>query len=77
MIKENIIEYITLCIGVFANNLGISNFHAYQYLKKYKAIRFLIDYYDIEHTLSIDEAIEDCVNICQRNGGSLKLNKIN
>lgn len=49
MIKENIIEYITLCIGVFANNFGISNSHAYQYLKKYQAIKFLIDYYKMEY----------------------------
>ena len=49
MIKENIIEYITLCIGVFANNFGISNFHAYQDLKKYKAIKFLIDFYKMEY----------------------------
>ena len=75
MIKENIIEYITLCIGVFANSFGISNFRAYQYLKRYKAIRFLIDYYEIESLateltlmlmedkhLSMEEALDTVYN---------------
>ena len=34
------------------------------------------DYYDIEHTFSIDEAVEDLTVICQRNGGALAWNYI-
>ncbi|MDD6431474.1 MAG: DUF3791 domain-containing protein, partial [Ruminococcus sp.] len=39
------------------------------FLYDYKAIDFLKECYDIEHTLSFDDAIEDMERICANNGG--------
>ena len=68
---SNRIAYLVACVGAFAERFGISNQHAYQYLKTYKGTDFLRDFYDIEHTFSIEEAVDDMMRICQRNGGTL------
>ena len=44
---------------------------AFQFLYEHKAIAFLKDCYEIEHTLSFDDAIEDMERICANNGGVL------
>lgn len=67
----NIIEYIIVCINAFAEDLGIDIRESYRYLKKYEGINFLVDYYDIEHTLSIENAVEDLKLLCKNNGGEI------
>ena len=37
---------------------------AFQFLYEHKAIAFLKDCYEIEHTLSFDDAVEDMERIC-------------
>ncbi len=69
----NTIEYLVTCIGAFAERFGLSNQQAYAYLQKYKGLSFLIEFYDVEHTQSIEDAVEDCTRICKRNGGELNL----
>ena len=34
-------------------------------------LNFLYDCYESEHTLSIEDAVEDMYQICRRNGGEL------
>jgi len=41
---------------------------AYQYLSNYGGIDFLMQHYDIEHTLSLDDAIDDLEKICRDSG---------
>ena len=67
----NRIAYLVACVGAFAERFGISNQHAYRYLKTYKGTDFLREFYDIEHTFSIEDAVDDLTMICQRNGGTL------
>lgn len=69
--EANRIGYYIACIGAFAEKFSLSNAFSYNYLKRYGGIDFLSDCYDIEHTLSIDDAIEDMYRICKRNGGAL------
>jgi hypothetical protein len=45
--------------------------YAFNYLLKYNAIRFLNENYAIEHTLSIEDAIDDIIIITKNNGGSV------
>lgn len=71
--QSNILEYIICCIGAFAERFSITNGQAYQYLQKYKGLEFLQKHYNIEHTFSIEDAVEDCANICLRHGGTLSL----
>ena len=68
---RNRIEYIVTCIGAFAQCYGLSNPQAYAYLRRYSGIDFLFDCYEAEHTLSIDDAVEDLQAICFREGGKI------
>ena len=67
--NRNILEYIICCIGAFATTYNLLNSKAYLYLKQYGGIDFLFKFYDAEHLLSIDDAVNDIAVICQRNGG--------
>lgn len=67
----NKIEYVVCCVGAFAERFHLTNAQAYAYLRRFSGIDFLIDCYAAEHTLSIDDAVEDLTNICLKNGGKL------
>ena len=69
--EQNRISYYIACIGAFAERFSISNAFAYNYLLKYKGLAFISECYDIEHTFSIDDAVEDMFQICRRHGGEL------
>ncbi len=68
----NRIEYIVSCIGAFAQNYRLSNSQAYAYLRRYSGIDFLLDCYEAEHTLSIEDAVADLQVICYREGGRIE-----
>ncbi len=67
----NKIEYIVTCVSEFATQFNLNMAQAYAYLRRFKAIDFLIDCYDAEHTLSIANAIDDMRDLCRRNGGRI------
>lgn len=69
--EQNIAEYVICCIGSFAKRFGLTNAQAYAYLKRFKAVDFLINCYAAEHTLSIDDAVDDIAAICLKQGGKL------
>lgn len=71
--QSNIIEYLVCVIGAFAQQFSLTNAKAYQYLHRYKALEFLTKHYGVEHTQSIEDAVEDCVIICNRHGGTLAI----
>ncbi|MBQ5989320.1 MAG: DUF3791 domain-containing protein [Oscillospiraceae bacterium] len=66
------INYVLACIIEFSRKYDITIKQAFDYLFQYKAIEFLKENYDIEHTLSLDDALDDMVLICQNNGGNLE-----
>lgn len=68
----NRIEYLSTCISAFGEKFKLSNMEAYKYLRRFKGIDFLIDCYDAEHTLSIENAVEDLHLLCVNNGGKLR-----
>ena len=39
-------------------------------------IDFLIEFYEVEHLQSLDDAVDDLIVCCQNNGGYLKDNQI-
>ncbi len=65
------IEYVICCVGAFASKYSLTNAQAYAYLRRFSGIDFLIDCYSPEHTLSIDDAVDDIQSICLRNGGRI------
>lgn len=63
------INYTVVCVNEFAKKFEITLKEAFQYLEKYKGILFLKEHYEIEHTLSLEDAIEDLSRVCRTNGG--------
>ena len=71
--QSNTIEYLVRVIGAFARQFSLTNAKAYKYLSEYKGLDFLTKHYGVEHTLSIEDAVEDIAIICNRHGGRLIL----
>lgn len=69
--KSNLVDFTVACISEFATRHSQAMPDAFSYLRKYQGIAFLRDFYDVEHTLSFDEIIDDLGVICRKNGGSL------
>jgi hypothetical protein len=69
--EKNRIEYIILCAFEFAHKNDISIESSIRYLLENKGIEYLQDYYDIEHTLPLDDTLDALATICTRNGGVL------
>ena len=66
---NNRIEYMVTCIGDFAAQHAMTPAAAYAFLEKYHGLSFLADCYDIEHTQSIQTAVDDMSDVCIKNGG--------
>lgn len=69
--QKDIIEYIVCCVSEFSRLHQLTQRQAYAYLRQYRAIDFLQQHYDIEHTFSIDDTIDDIRRVCQYNGGQI------
>jgi hypothetical protein len=67
----NKIDYVICCVGAFASRFNLSNAQAYAYLRRFTGIDFLLECYAAEHTLSIEDAVEDLTNICLQKGGRI------
>ncbi len=65
------IPYMNTCIRMFARRFGLSLESAALYLADFKGLRFLDEYYQAEHLLSLDETLDDLVKICKKNGGNI------
>ena len=66
------IYYYVMCISSFSERKGLDKKKAFNYLNNHKGIEFLIDCYDAEHTLSIDDAVDDLTLVCRNNGGIIE-----
>ena len=69
--EQNKIDYMVICVNEFAEKFLMNYKDAFNYLRKYNAITFLNENYAIEHTLSIEDAIDDIIIIAKNNGGNL------
>jgi hypothetical protein len=71
MTNVNQVHYYIMCVSAFAKAKEIGQIDAFNYLNQYKGIEFLVDCYEAEHTLSIDDAVEDLTIVCKNNGGTI------
>ena len=69
--EKNLINYIVICINEFARQCKLTSRDSYLYLRDYKGIDFLMENYEAEHTVSLDDVIEDLKQICIKNGGDI------
>ena len=65
--REKMIDYIVVCINEFAAAKCITEREAFRYLYAHKGIEFLVENYEIEHTLSLVDAVSDLSLICAQN----------
>lgn len=66
------VRYTVALIAEFAKKFCTSKTAAYNYLKDFKGLDYLKEYYDVLHTLSFEEAIYALAKVCQRNGGQFQ-----
>ncbi len=64
-------EYIVYAVDEFAKKYGLTPKEAFNYLDHFKAIDFLDRQYNIAHTLSFSEMVENLSLLCRKNGGKL------
>ena len=65
------IPFLTSAIQAFARRFAMTRQAAFRYLQQHKALSFLVEFYDVEHTLPLADTLESLQKICARNGGSL------
>lgn len=68
---KEMIEYIVMAITEFAKRHLLTIRDASNYLIRFKGIDFLEQCYPAEHTLSLNDCIDDITAICKRNGGEI------
>ncbi|MDE7413046.1 MAG: DUF3791 domain-containing protein [Muribaculaceae bacterium] len=68
---KNRIEYIIICVSEFAKRFKLTNQQAYNYLRRFNGIDFLNEFYEVEHTQSIESAVDDLQIFCYHRGGRL------
>jgi len=65
------VNWVIVCVNEFARNNKLSPKEAFQYLFSFGGIVFLIEHYEAEHMLSLDDTIEDLGLVCRNEGGHL------
>ena len=65
------LNYLIAVIAEFAKHHKLTQVQAFDYLQCYKGIDFADDFYDVEHTQSFDNTVEDLTIYCKRMGGQL------
>lgn len=69
---KKLIRYTVACVNEFAANKSLTEKQAFDYLCNHGAMDFLVEFYDVEHTLSFDDAIHDLTLVSQKNGGKIQ-----
>ena len=68
---KNKVEYIIAVIADFASAHALTPPQAYRYLERFQGLDFLERFYDVEHTFSFEDVVEDLTVYCHRKGGAL------
>lgn len=68
---REVIEYVVTAISEFAKRNVLTVKEASNYLLRFKGIEFLERCYPAEHTLSVDDWVDDITAICKLNGGGI------
>jgi hypothetical protein len=66
------IAYVVACVGEFARANELTDREAFRFLETYGGIDFLIGFYDTEHLLSLQDAVEDLMVVSQKAGGRIQ-----
>lgn len=70
-IDKRIIGYVVAAINEFARIHNLTVREASNYLNRYKGLDFLVDHYEVEHLLSLEDSVEDLAHVCYNQGGGI------
>ena len=65
------IPFIHACIRGMRRRFNLPAKNAYQYLKHFKGIDFLLQFYNTLPLQSIEDTVDDLIIVCKKNGGAL------
>lgn len=68
---NNKLAYIIAVVNEFAARFSLNSQQAYRYLDRFKGIDFVDRFYNVEHTQSFDDVVDDLAIYCRKNGGQL------
>lgn len=68
---EDKIAYIIAVVNEFAARFALNPQQAYRYLDRFNGIDFVDEFYNVEHTQSFDDVVDDLALLCRKNGGAL------
>ncbi len=72
ILSTKIAGFMVACINDFALKYDLSIKEASNYLKRYNGLAFLIQHYDVQHLLSVEDSVQDLAIVCYNNGGGLQ-----
>lgn len=65
------IPFINACIRRLGERCGLPVQKAFQYLKRFQGIAFLLEFYDVLHLQSVEDTVDDMLLYCRKHGGQL------
>ena len=68
---EDKVAYLIAVISEFAAKHTLTTPQAYRYLERFKGFDFVNRFYDVEHTFSFEDVVDDLTAYCHRKGGAL------
>lgn len=68
---EDKVAYLIAVISEFAAKHTLTTPQAYRYLERFKGLDFVNRFYDVEHTYSFEDVVDDLTAYCHRKGGAL------
>lgn len=71
MNTQRVLSFAVAVVSEFAVAHNMTPQEAFRYLDQHKGIDFIERHYEVEHTLSFDDVVEDLTKYCHRMGGGL------
>lgn len=71
-LDKNILDFLIALVAEFATRFGISQDKAYNYIREYKGLEFFFKHYNVLHTLSFADNVDDLIQVCANHGGALR-----
>ena len=68
---KNRIAYTVMIVRDFSEAHHLTPRQAQNYLRRHKAMDYMEEFYDVEHTLSPDDTLKSLDIICRKNGGNM------
>ncbi len=71
-LDKNILDFLVALVAEFAARFDISQSTAYNYIRQYKGLDYYFRHYNILHTLSFDDNVDNLIQVCANHGGTLQ-----